>query len=267
MKLDFIVIGCSRSGTTWIHDNIIHHPEIYLPNEINEPHFFSKYYHKGFEYYQDMFKPLKGEKAVGEITPDYIYSKEAARRIKTFNPNIKLIVVVRNPVDRLYSMYWILRGKYKDQNQFSFEEKIKRDPQLITQGFFIDHIENYLEHFNRDQIFVLLFDEIKSNPTSFLKKIYSFIGVDQNYIAPYSKVQINRGTFRKHFGKSKILFFMWRVFKKLKMHSLAYKTEKINSIKVKEMDPIVKSTLIEIYKPYNDRLSKYLGIDLTHWNQ
>ncbi len=51
MHLDFIVIGASRSGTTWIHDNIIAHPEIYLPNKVGEPHFFSKNYDKGIGYY------------------------------------------------------------------------------------------------------------------------------------------------------------------------------------------------------------------------
>lgn len=267
MLPNFIVIGASRSGTQWIHDNLNLHPEIYLPTERQELHFFSKYYDEGIDYYTHFFDNHNHQKAIGEVTPDYIFSKEAAKRIKEHIPNAKLIVSLRNPTDRLYSMYWILKGKFEENKQLSFEQKLEKDPHLIKQGFYSDYLKNYIELFGKENILVLPFDLIKSDSEIFLKKIYNFIEVDEDFVSPYRNTKINRATFRKFTGKSSILFFIWRVLKKFKINQLAYKIERWNSISTPEMAAGTRKRLLSIYKPKNQELSDLLGVDFSYWNE
>jgi hypothetical protein len=267
MLPNFIVIGASRCGTQWIHDNLSLHPEIYLPTELQELHFFSKYYEKGMEHYSHFFNGHNNEKAVGEVTPDYIFSELAAKRIKEHIPKVKLIVSLRNPTDRLYSMYWILKGKYKENEHLSFEEKIEKNPELIKQGFYFDFLKPYMELFGKENILFLQFDQIKNNPNNFLRSIYQFLEIDENFVSPYLNTKINRATFRKFTGKSPILYFIWRGFKKFKLNQLAYKVEKWNSISTPEMDFETRQKLIEIYKPKNKELSSLLKKDFSSWNK
>ncbi len=267
MLPNFIVIGASRCGTQWIHDNLELHPEIYLPTERQELHFFSKYYNEGMESYSLFFEDHQNQKAIGEVTPDYIFSEEAAKRIKEHLPNVKLILSLRNPTDRLYSMYWILKGKYKENENLSFEEKLEKNPELIEQGFYYEYLKKYISLFGRENILILQFDQIKNDPESLLKEIYSFVGVDANFVSPFLKTKINRATFRKHTGKYPFMYFIWRLFKKFKMNSLAYKIEKWNSISVPEMNPKTRERLIDIYRPKNNKLSILLNIDFSNWNK
>ncbi|GAB4280991.1 MAG: hypothetical protein Kow0068_05430 [Marinilabiliales bacterium] len=267
MLPNFIVIGASRCGTQWIHDNLALHPEIYLPTERQELHFFSKYYYEGIDYYHHFFDGVKNEKAIGEVTPDYIFSEHAAVRIKKHIPNVKLIVSLRNPTDRLYSMYWILKGKYKENKTLTFEQKLEKNPELIKQGFYVDYLKIYFELFGKDKILVLKYDQIKSDPEGFLRKIYKFLDIDENFVSQYQNIKINRATFRKHVGKSYFLYFMWRVFKRLKFSRIAYELEKINSVSIPEMNSDTRKKLLEIYKPKLEELSEFLNTDFMHWNK
>lgn len=266
MLPNFIVIGASRCGTQWIHDNLMLHPDIYLPVERQELHFFSKYYDEGMERYEQFFDDCKNEKAIGEVTPDYIFSEMAAKRIKHHIPKVKLIVSLRNPTDRLYSMYWILKGKYEENKNLSFEQKLDKNPELIEQGYYVDFLKPYFDLFGKENILVLQFDQLKNNPNVFLKSIYHFLGVNENFISPYKNTKINRATFRKYTGKSKILFFLWRGLKKFKLNRIAYKIEKWNSISIPQMNQETREKLIKIYKPKISELSDFLNSDFSHWN-
>lgn len=267
MLPNFIVIGASRSGTQWIHDNLNLHPDIYLPTERQELHFFSKYYDEGIEYYSHFFDNQNNQKAIGEVTPDYIFSNAAAQRIKEHIPNVKLILSVRNPTDRLYSMYWILKGKFQENKNLTFEQKIEKDPHLINQGFYVDYLEYYIDLFGKENILILQFDQIKSDSNNFLKSIYTFLDVDKGFVSPYRNTKINRATFRKFTGRSPVLYFIWRVLKKFKINSLAYKVEKWNSISTPEMRLETRKKIVEIYKSKNKELSLLLGVDFSHWNK
>lgn len=267
MLPNFIVIGASRCGTQWIHDNLELHPEIYLPTELQELHFFSKYYDEGMENYTRFFENHNNQKAVGEVTPDYIFSVDAAKRIKKHIPNVKLIVSLRNPTDRLYSMYWILKGKYKENENLSFEEKLEKNPELIKQGFYCDLLIPYIELFGKENIHILQFDQIKNDPSNFLKSIYRFLEIEENFVSPYRNTKINRATFRKFTGKSPILYFLWRILKKFKLNQLAYKVEKWNSISVPEIDSKTRKKLVDTYKPKNNELSSLLDMDFSYWNK
>ena len=268
MKLDFIVIGASRSGTTWIHDNLICHPQVFLPKKVNEPTFFTKYYNRGMEHYAELFDSVKNEKSIGEITPDYLYSKKAAQRIKKHFPNVKIIIILRNPWERLYSMYWMLKGKkINGFDKISFKEAYSTNQEFLQKGNYITHINEYLNIFNSNQFLFLSFNELKTDPNKLLERIYKFIGVSDSFQAPFTKTKINTSKFHGSNGRSKLLLIVWKICQRLKLKKIAFKIEKINSIDQPKISDNDKEELIRLYKEYNLKLEKVVSFNISDWNK
>lgn len=267
MLPNFIIIGAPRAGTTWIAKNLMEHPNIFIPR-CKEVHFFDNQYEKGIEYYESHFADHGGRKAVGEASPEYLSNPLAAERIHCHIPNAKLIVSLRNPVDRLYSRYWHAKARYPENKDISFEEKIKQKPKFIEEGYYYDHLIRFYKYFRRDQILVLLYDDLTRNPEIFLSKICEFIGVDSQYKSSFKEMKINSAASKNYVGKSKILWNLYRVLMKFKLVSVAKKVELANRNEYPEMDSKTKSWLVnDIYFEKNKLLQNLIGKDLSMWDK
>ena len=267
MLPNFLIIGVPRGGTGWLYNNLRTHPEIFMPLQ-KEIHFFDRNYHQGIQYYEQFFKDVHQEKAIGEASPAYFHTAEVPERIyEDLGPNIKLIVSLRNPAERLYSSFWLTKDKYKSNRGLSFEEKLKQKPQYIEEGYYVDHINRYLRYFNKNQLLFLSFDDIKKNPEDLLKKIYAFLEVDTEHISPLLNFEINSAKSRPSIGKNPLIYYSYRVIKKLGLKQLAYKVEKFNKIEYPPMNPDTKKWLVkEMYQDKNRQLQDLIGIDNSHWN-
>lgn len=149
-----------RGGTTWLHQLLASHPDVYVPTRRKEIYFFDLYYERGLEWYQGFFPPgaeAAQYRALGEITPTYFYRSYAPERIAEVPSIARLILIVRNPIDRVYSHYGLLvkNGQYSG----SFEAFLSDRPDMIQQGFYAQYLRNYRRHFDEDQILVLVYEE------------------------------------------------------------------------------------------------------------
>jgi hypothetical protein len=180
MLPNFLVIGAARCGTNWLDQNLRLHPDVFMPSDIKEVHFFDNKYDNGIDWYRRHFADARSI-AVGEITPSYMYYADAAHRIQEHMPLVKMIAIFRNPVERAYSHYWNIVANQKSRNQnfdMTFEEKIAQNPRLITDGMYAANMEQYFELFPRDQFLLLLFDDVINEPKKLLGSVYEFIGVE-----------------------------------------------------------------------------------------
>jgi hypothetical protein len=194
---DFIIIGTVRSGSTSLYYNICEHPSI-LPAEYDEIGFFDSNYHLGINWYRTMFPLQKnmdnveretGISITGEDTPFYFWKKEAAERIHDILPDVKIIAIFRNPVDRAYSNYNLgLRMKsekltfedaIEEEIQFlenhSFLESVNRNRSYISKGFYENQIKLWFNIFPRDQIHLLSTEDMHNNPQDTLLDIFRFL--------------------------------------------------------------------------------------------
>lgn len=175
---NFIVIGPGKSGTTWMYDLFDAHPEVYVP-ATKETVYFDRYYERGDEWYLDFFNGSAGHEAIGEISNTYIFSAKAAMRIHQFNPDMRLISCLRNPIDRAFSHYlFLVRNGILTA---SFDEAIEIRSDLVERGLYARHLAPYLERFDRDQLLLLLFDDLKEDNEMFARRMFDFLGVDCDF--------------------------------------------------------------------------------------
>jgi hypothetical protein len=208
---DFLIIGAQKAGTSSMFKLLHLHPQIYGSIK-KEPHFFDANYSKGVNWYRSHFpmrQKIKKGCVTGEASPCYLMFPHAAERISQLLPNIKLIVLLRNPVDRAISHYFhVVSG---NRESLSIEEAFKAEDDRIRpelkrlqedktyysiiyrtysykkRGVYIDQIKHYLQFFNREQLFIIKSEEYFENPNHILKSVYAFLGVDDNFIPRDSK--------------------------------------------------------------------------------
>ncbi len=175
---DFIIIGATRCGTTSIYSYLRRHPMIYMP-PVKEPRFFNYEYERGDEWYRSLFRDGCNAQVRGEATTSYTHWPhvvDVPERMSRLVPNVKLIYIMRHPVERTYSHYIVYAWS---QLSLTLEEALVRDPVIVEASMYIRQIVQFLRYFSREQSLCLIYDDFKNHPSEILGKIQRFVGVDE----------------------------------------------------------------------------------------
>lgn len=196
MKLvDFVIGGAQKSGTSALYSYLKEHPQIFMP-DIKELHFFDlAYSHKrvSCDKYLSYFHGFEREQVIGEATPIYMYWSPCAERIQKYNPNMKWIVILRNPIERAFSHWNMEFSKRNDTNQF-FESllieihRLKKFPTLqnrvisyISRGYYSNQIQNLWNLFGEKNVCILRYDDLLNGHDLTLKKVFNFLEVSIDF--------------------------------------------------------------------------------------
>lgn len=218
-KLDFLIIGAQKSGTTSLHEYLDKHQDIFMSKPLKEPGFFmpikfmrtyfksqkkpidiinSKILMKTF-----MMKSYNGESLFGESSTYYTLANRAEEfdipaRIHKYNPKMKLIYVLRDPFERLYSNYRHDKKKGRCDNiSFGDYLNIHRNDLFKTSLYFYQ-IEQYLHFFKKENILLLTFNEVIKKTNKTLKKIFTFLDIDDAQYSYQVEYEIyNKGSESK----------------------------------------------------------------------
>lgn len=288
-KVDFIGIGVPRAGTTWLSQCLDEHPEICVA-KVKETYFFNKndLFEQGLKYYRTFFNGCGQNKIKGEFTPSYMHSSEALKRIKTAFPEVKIIICLRNPIERACSHFWkdYLSGRYVyHANNFS-EVVNNPDNKYINESFYYEGLKEVFSYFDRKKVLVLILENVKENRVICLQKVYNFLGVQNNF-APLlinkpisqtgsarSKVPIISGLiYRVRFIRNRApSWFVWLCRKMrvrefinfiLRVNYLKSGGRKFDKPKVSQQERL---RLQEIFKDDISKLEDLLQTDLSFWN-
>jgi Sulfotransferase domain len=211
MLPNFLIIGAARSGTSTLYRYLQVHPQVYLrPDKRPEPHFFFKdsEYAKGLRYYESRWFPLEGKwRAVGEASTSYLFGSKVPPRIAQALPSVRLIAVLRNPIDRAFSNYW--HSVRSGLETLSFEQAIEREAErskaiegtpleevkpysYVARGFYHAQIARFLAVLARSQLAILTFDDLTTATASVVRDVYRFLGVDHSFVPPHLDLVENR---------------------------------------------------------------------------
>ena len=192
-RLDFVLIGAQKSGTTALHYFLSRHPKIAMGDQ-QEIHFFDNdhLFVSGVDYEQlhKHYPPLAPSTVAGDCTPSYIYHALAAERIWKYNPKIKLLVLLRNPVDRAFA-HWNMQ-RFRGREPLDFFDAVREEKTRITgappaearrfayvdRGFYGKQLTRLFKFFAREQVKAIKFEEFGDNQSETLKSIFSFLGLE-----------------------------------------------------------------------------------------
>jgi Sulfotransferase domain len=268
---DFIIIGTQRGGTTSLYYYLTEHPGI-ARALMKEVHFFDDNFQEGLNWYRAQFpsslqkyyaeRIRKEHFLTGESSPYYLFYPPAPKRISAVVPNARLIVLLRNPVDRAYSHHWLatLEGK----ETLSFEDAIQREEErmagehekivadehyasfnhrhfsYLTRGIYVDQLKHWMDFYPREQFLILKSEDLYKDTANVFKQTLDFLGI------PAARAIEGEKEFKQYREPNK----------------KGYQNEE----KPPRMNPQTRETLAEYFKPHNARLYEFLGRDMG-WNQ
>lgn len=176
----FLIIGAPKAATTWIADGLREHPEIFLPVAKELQYFCGGHYHRGQDWYEHHFEPAAAGQRLGEASPSYLGSPDAAERIASLIPDARLILSMRHPVDQAHSFYWHLLARGRLPRNSDFVSYFER--QRPRAGYYGEHLARYQQFFSPEQMLLLVYEQdIHGNPADALSRIYAFLGVDPQF--------------------------------------------------------------------------------------
>lgn len=293
---NFLVIGTAKGGTTALCHYLEEHPQIYFSPQ-KEPRFFGLEgekidfqgpgdltrfrYVTDIETYQALFKNVTNEIAIGEGSTWYLYLPKSAERIRHYIPHVKLIIMLRDPVERAYSNFSGLRREgvepLDDFTQvMAVEEERIRNNWSPTwhykqKGFYYSQVKRYFDLFDRSQIKIYLYDDFKVNSQSVVQDIYRFLGVDDTWIPNTSQKHnvsgIPRNKVLHQFLKQSnpLRGFLHSIFPLKMRQDLKTSLINMNLQKHPKLSPEVRREFISEYREDILKLQDLIERDLAKW--
>lgn len=293
---NFLIIGTAKGGTTSLYYYLNQHPQIYM-SRLKEPRFFalegvkldfigpdaeefSKQSVTDFNEYCQLFEGVQDEIAIGEASPLYLYSMQAPERIKHYVPNIKLIAILRNPVQRAYSSYMhYVREAYETM---SFAEALDAEETRIQEnwvymwhykrcGHYYQQLMRYFDIFDSNQIKIYLYDDLVADPIALLRDMFQYLGVDDNFVPDLtvlnaSGIPKNRLLYNLLDKRNPVRSALKFLPKDLR-RNVAQPFRQWNLGKKPKLAPEIKQNLIETYREEILQLENLLQRDLSAWLQ
>ncbi len=284
-NISFIGIGATKAGTTWAAKMLAAHPDVCV-SEPKEVHFFDttprrsgrpigNNFGKGLSWYQKHFCHCPTHAVTGEFTPAYLTDPAAPANIQRFFPDVKMIVCLRNPIDRAYSGYTHY-ADYLRLEKRDFFTAIREEPEYVQDGLYCRSLVRYFEHFDRSQFLTVMFEDIRNHPRTVVADLYRFLGVDADFVPAGVTQKTNyakRSTFPivghcvriaieilVSLGLSKVIVMLKKAgFNKLVLK--AY-TRKITR---PPMPEAARTYLREAFTDDTRQLEQLLQKDLSHW--
>lgn len=235
--------------------------------------FFDRDYDKGITWYADYYSGYKLGQLCGEIAPTYFDVKIIPVRIQAINPDCKIIINLRHPARRALSLYHHHLGKGRVQGSFS--DAVSRIPRIIEAGKYASHISRWLNTFGKEQMLLILLEDIESHPEQILKHIYQFLGIDAIEMPELGHEKFGAAVMPKFPKLAKIAAESATWLRRHRLHKIAELGKALGFKKVYTGDsktlPTLTSkecsTLLENYEEDIVFVEKFLGRDLSTWRE
>lgn len=229
---NFFIVGAVKCGTTSLYAYLSQHPEVFM-SPVKEPHFFAPFEYKSqFDNfvapildpgnYQRLFAGAHAgvHKAIGEASPSYLCNADTPARIKARIRNPRIVISLRNPVQRAFSHY--LMEYHRGRETLPFREAIVADEaraekgwgvsfQYVDLGLYSNQVKRYIDTFGRERVLVILFEDMTTDPQAVMSRVATFLGVDatafpeQTFLEVHNKFEASRGLIARSILHSRVV--------------------------------------------------------------
>jgi Sulfotransferase family len=301
---NFFIVGAQKAGTTSLYHYLNQHPQVYM-SPIKEPFFFDHEMDSKGEVlrrefgghrqpprftnigeYGALFEGVKGEKAIGEATPLYIYAPGTAERIERYVPGAKSIALLRNPADRAYSAF-LYAVRIGVEPLTDFAQALREEPLRMrngwhyvfhyrSRGLYYQQLKRYYEVFGRERLGVWLYEDMREDPASVAKSVFRFLEVDDTFASDTSSRHNPAGVPASGSARvamratDKAVGVLRKVLAPTSgILPLAFRMRRVVQSRVltepPPIDPELREGLVEGYKDDILRLQELIGRDLSTW--
>lgn len=295
---NFLIVGAGKAGTTALYHYLRQHPQIYL-SRVKETNFFAlegeqvafkgpdaectcginRHSINNLNDYQQQFQTVSTQLAIGEVSPLYLYRSQTAAKIRYYIPDVKLVVILRNPVERAYSSFLhMIRDGWEPIWDFSVAleaetARIKHNWGWIWHyqnlGFYYSQLVPYFELFEPQQIKVYLYDDFNANPLKILRDLFQFLGVDETFVPDISLKHNVSGIPKNPIFNTFLNQAKWQLKKSKTTSSekiLRFIIQMQNQNLCKPpLSDTVRQQLLQIYQDDILKLEKLIQQDLSDW--
>jgi len=272
----FLVVGGQKCGTTWLNKMLEAHPEICLPKGCKETLFFAEFYYKGIDWYARYFEHCRSDQVPGEVCPLYMIPRCFRRIFDSLGPDVKIMFMVRNPVDAFLSKYYHEKRDGSTSNPDNINDfvgSLDQSNKYLHSFMYFESICRFKDKF-RDPPRIWFYEDIINHSQNLLKSVYEYLGVDAEFypediidrrfnpsvqarFRPLNRLLASINIFLK--GKQFDSLRQWMAKSGIKR--LIYKP--LGSLV--QLDSQSKKKLIELFRQDITGLSEYTGRDLSHW--
>src|ERR1700720_4512906 len=197
MKVNFVIGGTQKGGTSALDSFLRQHPEICMAETKKELHFFDRAEDdRDYKKYHSNFQPKSQHRVIGEASPIYMYWETAPYRIWNYNPKMKWLLTLRNPVERAFSA-WNMERK-RGAEKLPFKEAVAKEPErcrealrlqhrvysYIDRGFYAHQVRRLFNIFGPESCLVFLNEELRNDHANTLRRTFDFLGVDPTFVPP-----------------------------------------------------------------------------------
>lgn len=292
-KLDFLIIGAQKSGTTSLYDYLAGHPGIFLPKTKEIAYFAAdEFYRQGDAYLHSFYKDAASTQLLGGAYVHLMYFDHVPHRIFQYNKNIKCIALLRNPIDRAYSAYWFAR-RNQWETACSFEEALAleeerrsfagkgvyRELTYLHHGHYFEQLAPFREVFGPEAMHIILTDNFKREPQSVLEETFDFLRLGPMPNSPHRTIMSNAAkiprsarlqrVFTRRDAWHRRLARRWvpRDARRLLRDKITRKLMDLNmrNFTYPPMRNETRCRLREYFYDHNEKLGRMIGRDLSHW--
>ena len=175
-RLHLVAVGPQKTATTWLDACLRSHPRLCLPSRTKETFFLDEEFARGWEWYWRHFEGCAADHLRGEAGPSYFEVPAVPERLRAHNPDCRIIVTLRDPAARSFSLY--LHHRKKGRVGGAFEDAVREQPRILDGSRYSAHLPRWLDAFGRDRVLVILQEEVAQRPEALLEEMWRFLGLD-----------------------------------------------------------------------------------------
>lgn len=291
---NFLIVGFQKAGTTSVYHYLAQHPDVFV-SPTKELNFFSSIVERplidpkrtggitSLETYSAVFASGAGRKAIGEASPLYATDPAVPAEIVRLIPAARLIALVRNPVERAYSEYWMRVRDKRERRPFETAIQEEREAAgdrpwrqgtstYLATGFYARHLQPYWDRFGTDRLACHLFEDLEADPASVMHDIFRFLDIDPDFV-PDTSVRHNASGVAKSrllqpfMRKTKLSRSVRRMLPRSVGQRALARVEAWRSRNLTKplIAPGVRRQLVDLYRADIEILQQRLGRDLSGW--
>lgn len=214
MRLHFVCVGGNKCGTTWLSAMLTQHPELAVASS-KEPHFFSAHYDRGLAWYRERWEGVEGLR--GEFSTSYLYDDKALRRLSEHFPAVRLLVLLRHPLERSVSHF---RHRLRTERAEDPAAFLRSYPEIVENSLYGERLASLEKLFAPEQVRVLFFDDVREWPLRLLRQTFDHLEVATDFVPEGYEEPVGRGFTPRSRNLERLRMLVYRTLKARGLHGV-----------------------------------------------